>query len=138
MKLVKHSVIFAIFPVLVIFLLSVGPRIEGIIHPVVLPAEITRIEADRETWSFVWGRSERIRNCSFVRLEWRLGGERYYSVADVEFAEGTRVRGAGDFSFGPWHVQLSPIQLLERSYVIVYHRCHWLWVTETRFYDARR
>ena len=111
-----------------------GGRLEGLIHPVVTKGEITRTEVVGETGTRIWGHSQRLRDCNFVGLSWRLGDLSHYSVADLIFEEGTHVRPGGYFDFGPWVVQLTPDQLDSGSYAIVYHRCHPLWVTETFFF----
>ncbi|WP_373636637.1 hypothetical protein [Yoonia sp. BS5-3] len=116
------------------FLSMVGGRIEGYFFPVTEIGVIETHEAVGETWTRIWGRSRRLRHCSFDHLSWYLGRGAENSRADLIFEEGTKLRGDGHFGFGPWLVQLTPAQLFERSYAVVYHRCHPLWLTETRFY----
>ena len=113
---------------------AVGGRFEGYLFPVVTMAEIMRHEAVGETSSRIWGHSARLRDCSFDHLVWFLGAATDNARADLVFEEGTKVREDGAFSFGPWLVQLTPEQLTGRSFAVVYHRCHRLWLTETRFY----
>lgn len=117
-----------------LFVKAVGGRVEGYFFPVASIGEIVRYEPVGETSTRIWGASERLRHCSFDHLVWFLGDAQDNSRADVMFEEGTKVRGDGSFSFGPWLVQLTPEQLLSRSFAIVYHRCHLFWLTETRFY----
>lgn len=117
-----------------LFLLTIGGRVEGFLFPVATMAQIEEYERVGETWTRIWGQSDRLRHCSFDHLVWYLGNVGEDARADLIFEEGTKVRGGGRFSFGPWIVQLTPSQLFERSYAIVYHRCHPFWLTETRFY----
>ena len=116
------------------FVNAVGGRVEGHLFPVVSHAEISDLQAVGETRSRVWGHASRLRQCSFDHLVWFLGDENDNARADVVFEEGTKARGQGAFSFGPWLVQLRPQQLRDRSFAVVYHRCHPFWLTETRFY----
>ncbi len=132
--MMMKQLIGAFFLSSVLFLSAVGGRIEGYFFPVAHLGVIEAHEAVGETWTRIWGRSHRLRHCSFDHLSWFLGREGEDSRADLVFEEGTKVRGGGRFDFGPWRVQLTPAQLFERSYAIVYHRCHPFWLTETRFY----
>ena len=116
------------------FAISIGGVIEGKFYPVVKPADIQRVEPAGDVSTRIWGRAVRLRNCSFQRLEWRLGTEAAFSVVDLDFEESSKVRNSGRFQFGPWRLHLTPDQLSERSYAIVFHRCHRLWLTQTRFY----
>ncbi len=116
------------------FVFASGGRIEGYLFPVASRGEILRHVAVGETSTRIWGQAARLRDCSFDHLVWFLGDDHDNARADLVFEEGTRLRGGGSFTFGPWLVQLTPDQLLSRSYAIVYHRCHPLWLTETRFY----
>ena len=111
-----------------------GGRIEGHFWPVVRPGVISAHSPVGETRTRFWGHASRLRNCSFDHIVWFLGDPVDQARADLAFEEGTKVRGDGAFTFGPWVVQLTPDQLFHRSYAIVYHRCHPLWLTETRFY----
>lgn len=116
------------------FALANGGRIEGYLFPVVTMGEIIAFEPVGETSTRFWGRSARLRHCHFDHLVWYLAEGHVATYADLVFEEGPKVRGGGRFAFGPWLVQLTPEQLLDRSYAVVYHRCHLFWLTETRFY----
>lgn len=126
--------IAALIGVFIWFLQLVGGEVEGRFSPVVAPAYIERVEPVGRVSTRIWGWAAKLRTCSFNRLEWRLGDGRSYALVDLEFEEGSKVRGDGRFHFGPWRLHLTPEQLFERSYAVVYHRCHWLWLTRTRFY----
>lgn len=111
-----------------------GGRVEGYLWPVTTTGVVTQHAAVGETRTRFWGHASRLRNCTFDHIVWYLGDPAHRSRADLTFEEGTKVRGDGVFVFGPWVVQLTPDQLLRRSYAVVYHRCHPLWLTQTRFY----
>ena len=113
-----------------VFIVSVGGQIEGHFAPVSGQTQFDRIEPVGETSVRIAGQSMKLRECKFVRIEIRTGRG---TVAPIQFEEGTVDRGAGRFGFGPWLVQLTP-QQLQGARAIVYHRCHPLWLTETRWY----
>jgi hypothetical protein len=110
-------------------------RIEGNIWPVVRGTQITEVDDDGVT-SVFFGVSEKVRDCSFERIEWfigdPLGGMR--SPVQVIFLDRDKLRPAAPFEFGPWGVRLSEETLREGSFAEVYHDCHPLFPTVTRFY----
>lgn len=116
-----------------IFAQAYGPSLEGRFFPVVAATEFTRVDPVGETRSRVAGTSARIRDCRFHSIEFRFGTPERYVVADLEFEEGVKNRDQGAFEFGPWLVQLTPDQL-DKSQVIVFHRCHPLWLTQSIFF----
>ena len=126
--------VISLFLSVAVFLRSVGGHVEGYLFPVATLDRIERIEKVNAISVRIWGQAARLRQCQFTRLEWRLGDEHAYSVVDLAFEESSKVRAAGDFSFGPWRLHLTGKQLQKRSYAYVYHRCHRLWLTRTRFY----
>lgn len=117
------------------FLSRVGGHVEGWLFPVTTLGVITQTQPIGETSTRIWGHAERLRQCSFEQLIWYLGDRTHHARADLVFEEGTKVRGDGFFDFGPWVVQLTSDQLKDRSFAVVYHRCHPFWLTVTRFYD---
>ena len=131
----RNLLVIALALSVVVFLKTVGGRVEGVFWPVVSLGQIDRIETVGETRVRFWGHATRLRTCSFERLDWYLGEPSAHSRADLVFEEGTKVRASGEFEFGAWVVQLTPEQLYDRSYAIVYHRCHIFWLTETLFYN---
>ncbi|URF48407.1 hypothetical protein M8007_09055 [Dinoroseobacter shibae] len=119
-----------------LFAKQVGGYVEGRLFPVTRDTQLTRIEQSDPGWSMIWGHSVRQRQCSFVRLEWRIGTPSHYSVIDVVFLEGSKVRGDGIFEFGPWKLHASQDQIENRSFATVVHSCHPLWNTETHFFSG--
>lgn len=126
--------VISLFLSVAVFLRSIGGYVEGYLFPVVTPGQIERTDSVEGNSIRIWGHSARLRQCQFNRLEWRLGDQHAYSVVDLAFEESSKVRKVGDFAFGPWRLHLTQKQLRERSYAWVYHRCHWLWLTRSRFY----
>lgn len=130
-------VLISVFPgMLTLFGSVFGGQIEGRVFPVVRDTQVTRIEAEGTTRSLVWGSSRRLRDCSFVRLEWRIGIPVHYTVIDLMFLEGSKVRHGSIFDFGPWQLHATPEQLAYRSFAKIVHRCHPFWLTETSFYRS--
>jgi hypothetical protein len=111
-----------------------GGKIEGRYFPVVVNTAVTEIERVGDIESRVWGSSEKVRQCAFERIEWYIGSEDAYSRVAVSFEERSKARPDGDLSFGPWLIRMTPEEVLHRSFAVVVHRCHPLWLTETRFY----
>lgn len=115
---------------------SFGGKIEGRYFPVVTDAIIIQTEPDGDTWTRFWGSFVKRRDCDFDGIAWRLHIGENTAIADFRFDEGVILRSPGGEPFGPWLVQLSTEQLMTRASATVFHRCHWLWRTETVFYTA--
>ncbi|WP_425090484.1 hypothetical protein [Tropicimonas sp. S265A] len=124
----------AFIAMLLVFVQHFGGVVEGYLKPVVTPANLTRIEPAESRWSLIWSNSERLRDCSFEGIEWRIGEPGASSLIDLVFLERSKVRPSGVFDFGPWKLHATREQIEERSFAIVRHRCHFLWLTKTTFY----
>lgn len=124
---VLSAILGALF---VAFIFTVGGEVEGKLFPVAGETTFGLVEPVGAIHSRIYGDSEKLRDCEFVRLEFRTSGG---TVAPVSFEEGTVDRGAGGFGFGPWLVQMTPEQLSNAT-VTAYHRCHRLWLTQSRWY----
>ena len=124
-----------ILVVLCLAALAVGPTVEGTIYPVTTDTKIGHmVPAGKIATRILSGEFEKVRDCSFEDIEWRYSVGGRDVVAQVNFEEGVKVRGEGLHTFGPWYVDIPMDQVKERSRVFAYHRCHWLWLTKTRFY----
>lgn len=110
------------------------PLIEGRLFPVVVGVQITQTEAAGPISTRIWGEFEKVRDCTFLGIEFYLGDIDRSARAQLMLEEGSKVRGNGFEDWGPWVVQLTESQLAENSYAIVRHRCHPFWETVTRFY----
>jgi len=120
-----------IWPILVTF----GPDIEGRLFPVVVSTELTKITEEDETHSMIYGTSRKIRKCSFYKMEWYYGSPRGENVlVPLEVMERSRIRDNGEFTFGPWMLNLDKELARKESFAIVYHRCHPFWMTKTHFW----
>lgn len=133
----SRMLIFVFLGMLTLFGSVFGGQIEGRFFPVVRDTHVTRIEADGTSRSFIWGSSRLLRDCSFVRLEWRIGIPVNYAVIDLMLLEGSKVRRGSMFDFGPWQLHATPRQLANRSFATIIHRCHPFWLTETSFYRSQ-
>ena len=121
-----------LWPVMV----TIGPTMEGRFFPVIENSQITRVVEQQDgKASNVWGRSDKVRECTFLSLEWYYTtGPNSNVLVPVDILEPSKVRGGGWFSFGPWKVHLRRDQIRKESFAIAKHRCHLLWVTETHFW----
>ena len=130
----KAAFFFFIGAALWAMVATFGGRVEGYFFPVTSQVSIIQTEVINPVQTRFWGELKRERQCAFESLEWRLGELGSSSRADLVFEEGAKVRGSGLEEFGPWVVQLTPDQLLNRSFAVVRHRCHPFWITVTIFY----
>ncbi|WP_424967582.1 hypothetical protein [Dinoroseobacter sp. S375] len=129
-----RSLMAVFFGMLFLFFSYFGGQIEGRLFPVIEQTVLTHVEHDAHNRSLVWGHAMRLRDCSFVRLEWRIGTPAHYAVVDVVFLDASELGEGGGYDFGPWKVHATPDQVLNRSFATVVHRCHPLWTTETIFW----
>ena len=128
------SLMAVFFGMLLLFASYFGGQIEGRFFPVIDKTVVTHVERDIENRSLVWGHAMQLRDCSFVRLEWRIGTPAHYAAIDVVFLDVAELRPDGVFDFGPWKLHATPDQVMKRSFATVVHRCHPLWNTETVFW----
>lgn len=114
---------------------TVGPKIEGRLNPVVVSTELTRIIPESENTSKIYGTATKLRECSYLKTEWYYGKPGEQSVlVPVTINEPAKIRYDGKFAFGPWVLELSHDHVRDESYALVYHQCHILWPTITRFW----
>ncbi len=116
------------------FVLQNGGIIEGKAWPVVSVVKIDVVEdVDNNGWAEVAGSFEKLRNCTLHSLEWYWVGEQNDVRVHVKrTAEPIRV--AGDQTFNQLMVHMPYWEIEKRSYAIAYHKCHPLWITQTKFY----
>jgi hypothetical protein len=69
-------------------------KIEGDLFPVTTTAEISLIESE-EYSSLFWGSIEKLRECEFQRIEWKLGDSSNSIEVGVSFEESSKVRPEG-------------------------------------------
>ena len=113
---------------------SIAPSLEGTIFPVVDNVNIYESHAISDTTTEFSGSAKKIRECQFLRLEWFIVQNGHYAQVDLTFIEKSKARASGYFDFGPWNVKIPVSDFPQHSVAVVYHRCHWLWDTETKFY----
>jgi hypothetical protein len=123
--------------VVALFLKSVGGKVEGRLFPVLGRSDLAFEVSPGSGWSRIGGTAARLRDCDFVRAEWRHGTREAYRVVDLVFEEGGAMQSNGHAEFGPWLVHLRPAQLRDQSSAVVYHRCHPLWLTESLLFDSQ-
>ena len=124
-----------VFPLLLllVFQPNLFGRLEGRFWPVVSAFKITSIVEYGTAKIDLYGTSQKVRNCDFERLEWRINNGSQSTPATVIFGEGTVLRPPGPLGFGPWVMDITKADL-DRSFARVYHKCHWGWLTVTDFY----
>lgn len=129
---------FALFGMLLWPIISTfAPQIEGRLFPVVVSTELTKVIKlpEDETHSLVYGQSRKVRDCSFIKMDWYYGSPEGKSVlVPLEVMERSKIRDEGRFSFGPWHLALSKELVNSSSFALVTHRCHPFWETQTTFW----
>lgn len=115
------------------------PYVSGHFYPVVGNVEIDtkQVAFHGGQWTEIAGRADKLRDCEFVEIRWFLDQPGDLRVrAQVRFFEAAKSRREGDFTFGPWVVQLTDDQLLRQSSANVVHKCHPLWLTITPFWRS--
>lgn len=114
---------------------NIGPHIEGRLWPVIVGTDITRALPQPDGSTIFYGRATKLRLCSFDHVEWFWRAQDGMELkVPVHILEPSKIRRAGGFEFGPWQVPLSKSSLLHESYAVVWHRCHMLGLTASRFY----
>lgn len=149
----KHHVVSWVWswPITILAFLwvtSLGPagdwigRLEGNYFPVTKNVELFRL-GDSENLStytgtvgsIISGSFDKTRNCTGIDVKWNvIAGDRM-APAESRLIEEFGPLPKGSHLFGPWEVEASADQFeLGLVYADVYHRCHPLWPTITRFY----
>lgn len=128
-----YAVLFGllIWPMIV----TIGPKLEGKLRPVVVSTELTQVRPIDDTHSMIYGTSRKVRNCAFLRMEWYFGdpnGE--HVLVPLEIMEPATIRGDGEFRFGPWRLNLDKDFIMKETFALVYHKCHPFWTTITPFW----
>jgi hypothetical protein len=126
----------ALIGLVLMFARVAGGPIAGRFSPVATDFEILRIEPAPNGSSRIWGQFNLVRpDCDFIGIDWVLSGNRRAVSVTVVFEEGAKERGEGIQPFGPWLVQLTPVQLQHGSRAVVYHSCPYRpWITETHLF----
>lgn len=127
--------------VLIFLVLTVGPKVEGRIFPVVGKLHITAMSYDPiEKRTVLQVEFNKIRDCEYLGLAWfvRLSTDSFERVpVEIRRASTDKSspnRPTGLQRSGPWLVNLDPETLKNRSFALLSHRCNPFWVTTTEFY----
>tara|TARA_Y100000296_G_scaffold72628_1_gene89189 strand:- start:905 stop:1333 length:429 start_codon:yes stop_codon:yes gene_type:complete len=113
-----------------------GPlgRFEGRLFPVVRDVQLKVVGPVNAAYTRISGTFEKARDCEFQKIEFRLGKPGASVLLDLEFEEGSKVRPEGVHQWGPWVLHATPAQIENNVFALVYHDCHGLFPTITRFY----
>lgn len=121
--------------ILIWFATIIGPKIESVIFPIVRNVQVQKFEFIDKSHTQILGSAEKLRECTFLKLEWYYGKpDSAHVLVPVKFLEGNKIREGGLFDFGPWEISLGVDQIKNQTFAIVYHRCHPFWVSETKFF----
>lgn len=125
-------------------LVLIGPgNVEGRFFPAAAPMGLTGAEAAASGMEVLfWGESSRLRPaCNYRDIKWYLGHRGQRNVP-LKVATGpAQVREDGDFSFGPWRLDVPSTQTLTSfTFADVYHQCSvWgiqlPWQTRSAFWN---
>jgi hypothetical protein len=113
---------------------------EGRIFPVLAGSDITRAISTVEGLpnikgqTIFYGKARKLRMCDFERIEWWVMDGGMATRVDVTMYARGKPRGEDGISFGPWGVMLTKEELLEKSWAIVWSKCHPFFLTATKFY----
>lgn len=114
-----------------------GQTLEGQFFPVALAKNVTIVEEDPQK-SVLWGEMDKYRDCTFLSVEAYLVdtfGRRVLIPLNVRESVKLREPGA-DLPWGPWIVSIPLWQAQASLQIDTVHRCHWLYLTRTIFYDT--
>lgn len=115
-----------------------GQRYEGYFFPVALAKNVHTEEVEDQL-TLIYGSMDKYRNCTFLGVEAYLVDtlETRRVLAPLNVKESVKLRPVGDnFSWGPWTISLPLWQAQTKMQIETVHRCHWLWLTRTIFYDT--
>lgn len=142
MKFLSRSTIkgtdFIALGVSILFLLGFivherAGRWEGMLFPVVTRATITSIQPAGEFSSDIDGTTYKVRPCRWIETQvWSANPESSILLAL------SRPKGVTDFGtgFNAWSTMRIPlpVSLTTSVSAVTFHRCHALWLTETRLF----
>jgi hypothetical protein len=118
------------------FAVALG-RWEGMQWPVVSDVSLEIGESVYPSSVRITGTFEKVRECEFVKSEFRLGMPGNSILLDVTYEEPSKVRGTGLWEYGPWVVNANQQQMEYGVFTEVHHSCHIMFDTITRFYPQR-
>lgn len=136
LKVVAGAITFA---AVIMTLWTIGPWVETKFFPVVSKLQVDEIVDDNGRTKLLV-HFNKLRSCDYVGIAWFRGTK----ATSFERVAVELTRSASDQSSpnrptglqrsGPWYVSMSKRELQQNSFAVLYHKCHWFWVTETDFY----
>jgi len=117
-----------------------GPALETAYWPVLGKLEFTDVKPLTDETAITRVRFTKKRDCEYLGISWYRGSsvmisERVSMTAikdPDDTSSPTRIVGTQDA--GPWRIGMSADDIIKKSYVVIYHRCHPFWNTMTKFY----
>lgn len=119
---------------------SLGPKLETARWPVVSKLKILKVEETPEHWTKIQVSFTKLRDCEYLGVSWYLGArtnmfERVAVVLQRDPPDvGSPNRPLGTQRAGPWLIAINEHDFYNRSFALVFHRCHPFWNTITEFY----
>jgi hypothetical protein len=117
-----------------------GPALETRHRPVLSKLTILSVDEVTSETSMVRAEFTKLRSCEYMGIAWYRGSEandfERVSMIPVEDPEDTSTpnRPVGTQRVGPWRLTMPAGEVRQNSFVQVFHRCHPLWTTMTKFY----
>lgn len=117
-----------------------GPAVETRWFPVLNKMTILDVRPLTGSTSAVYTEFSKRRSCEYMGIAWYRGNEdkNFERVSMVSMRDpgdtSSPSRPVGSQRAGPWRIAMPAEEVRENSFVQVFHRCHPLWTTMTRFY----
>lgn len=135
-KTISDSFFYTVSAMLVVAIMVLFSRlgeIEGWLSPVIENYEIKRIYSDGSGGAIIDAAYEKVRGCDFVSIEWWYKSGSQAVLVDVHRSSAV-IRKKGLVLVNGVRVNIKPDQVRDGSHAYVYHQCHPLWETKTKFY----
>lgn len=144
MKATQRNFTLIIFLIVANFFVWLQPSVLGAIdghfRPVTTQVELSRLNFQQSGIAHTWqGRAEKLRDCSFKRIDWYLGPRSGQRVrVSAHFTDPPQIRRVGELRWTGLVINLRPEDVVGNSHAYVYHQCPGLpWLTRTLFYEGR-
>jgi hypothetical protein len=140
-SIIKGASFSIIVSCFLILFWTIGPYVETHFFPVVGKLTIEKIVPTEDGQSEVYAIFEKKRNCEYIGIAWYRGNR---DIGPFERVALVLMRADGDDSSpnrpvgfqrsGPRKVSVPTDEILNNSFVELFHKCHPFWTTRTEFY----
>lgn len=117
-----------------------GPKLETMFNPVIERIKIVKVEPITTRQAYVWVQFRKVRDCEYIGISWYRGSRTglFERVAIAMIRDindlSPPTASVGLRSSGPWRVSISAVEVAGNSFVDIYHRCHFMWITKSEIY----